>query len=409
MKRILIIIVLIIAVVAIFWFRGLSRQTVQTSEFQLPQNFKLDMYSQDLYKPRVIAVDPAGHVLVSETSAGRVVALLDYNADGVAESKKILLTGLNKPHGLAFNINNDGKLYLYVAETDKVSRYEYGSVGVTIGPPVGVVNLPADGQHFTRTIAFGPKLRSQDLLTNSDIGRDKTDRLYIAVGSSCDACLEPTFKRASLLESDQDGTYLAQYARGLRNSVFFDFNPYTKQIWATEMGRDNLGDGLPPDEINIVEFNKDYGWPLCYGDRVLDAVYSPTPLATPTDRAIAHINPCSGTVAPHIELPAHSAPLGIAFIPVVQKGQSSVWPKEWQGNLLVALHGSERDPKVGYKIVRYVLDVKGNVVRSEDFMTGFLQNNKVKGRPVDIKVNSDGTIYISDDYAGAIYRLTYTP
>ena len=230
----------------------------------------------------------------------------------------------------------------------------------------------------------------------------------MSVGSSCDVCEENTWKRAAILESDPEGSYTAEFAGGLRNSVFFTFHPVTKEIWATEMGRDNLGDNLPPDEINIVRVAgpeqkfgaRRYGWPFCYGNKVQDKKFNPDKW-----ERIDVTNDCSQTESPVIEIPAHSAPLGLAFIPS-NKG----WPKEWAGDLLVAFHGSwNSSVPVGYKVVRYDLDVNGNVLSKDpvDFITGWLSADKknVYGRPVDLKFGPDGALYVSDDATGVIYRM----
>ena len=229
-------------------------------------------------------------------------------------------------------------------------------------------------------------------------------KLYIGVGSSCDVCLESSWKNAAILESDPIGSFTAEFAGGLRNSVFFTFHPETKEIWATEMGRDNLGDNLPPDEINVVKVadqeNKfgarRFGWPFCYGNQIKDKTFNPAKvdrLDIPTD--------CRQTEPSTIELPAHSAPLGLAFVP-----SAAGWPKEWRNNLLVAYHGSwNRSEPTGYKIVRFIVDKNGKVVATEDFISGWLKDGKILGRPVDLKFGPDGVLYISDDTAGLVYRI----
>ncbi len=383
---------------------------------KVPDRFKIDIFAKDLENPRVVVFDPEGRMLVSETSKGDIVALEDKDKNGIAETKRTILSGLNKPHGLAF-YKSGAVTYLYVAETQQVARYVYDVKNGAVISAKGqnITNLPADGVHFTRTIAFGPNYRTEQIIKGGDSKKKQVDtmvdtKLYISVGSSCNVCVEDTtWKRAAILESDPEGSYTAEFAGGLRNSVFFAFHPKTKEIWATDMGRDNLGDNLPPDEINIVKVAgsedkfgaKRYGWPFCYGNQVLDKTFNPGQFKR-TDI----FSDCAMTVPPVIQVPAHSAPLGLAFIPA-NRG----WPKDWEGDLLVAFHGSwNRSTPVGYKIVRYDLDSNGKVLSQTpvDFITGWLGEDKKKiyGRPVDLKFDSGGTLYVSDDSAGVIYRVT---
>ena len=221
----------------------------------LPDNLSISVFAKDLEGPRVIAFDSSGRMLVSETKAGKVVMLEDADKDGVAEKKTVILEKLKSPHGLAFYSENK-TVYLYVAEAHQVSRFIYD---VKTGQVVSkngqnIVNFPDSGGHLTRTIAFGPNYRSNQILgENSQVNTQIKTKLYTSVGSSCDTCIEDNWKRAAILESDPAGSFTAEFAGGLRNSVFFTFHPQTNEIWATEMGRDNLGDNLPPDEVNIIK------------------------------------------------------------------------------------------------------------------------------------------------------------
>lgn len=381
------------------------------SFLKVPGGFKIDVFARDLENSRVIAFDPAGRMLVSETKTGKVVMLKDNDNDGKADEKVIILENLKQPHGLAFYTDLGKNTYLYVAETHQVARYSYDAKNSKVLGQKGqniIATLPSEGGHFTRTIAFGPNFRTSQILNGiSDINTQVDTKLYISVGSSCDVCVETTtWKRAAMLESDPTGTYIAEFAGGLRNSVFFSFHPKTKEIWATEMGRDNLGDNLPPDEINIIKVAgsedkfgaKRYGWPFCYGNQVRDIKFNPEKIERtdiPSD--------CLKTEPPVIEIPAHSAPLGLAFIPL-----NSGWPKELEGDLLVALHGSwNSSVPVGYKVVRYDLDADGKVLSQKpiDFISGWLENGKIYGRPVDLKFGPDGALYISDDATGNIYMV----
>lgn len=384
-----------------------------------PEGFIVSVFAKNLNDPRVIAFDPAGRILVSETAEGKVLVLEDKNKDGMADETRVLLEGLNKPHGLAFYpipsrqggsygaSTDGGKTYLYIAETNQVARYIYDEQSGTVleQNKIGqnIANLPADGKHFTRTIEFGPNYQTQPIVQGVAEETMSPVKLYISVGSSCDICVEDSWKRAAILESDPDGSYTAELAGGLRNSVFFTFHPETKEMWATEMGRDYLGDDLPPDEINIIKPNRKYGWPFCYGKQVKDKSFNPEKINRtdiPQD--------CNLTQPPVIEIPAHSAPLGLAFIP------DKNWPKEWEGNLLVAYHGSwDRSVPTGYKIVRYAVDKNGKVSETADFITGWLgdgnpstgSGQETFGRPVDLKFGPDGALYVSDDYSGQIYKV----
>lgn len=376
----------------------------------IPEGFKVTIAAKNLSDPRVILFDIKDRMLISETKEGRVSILEGKDKNGDFETKRTLIDKLKSPHGLAIYTDDKKVTYLYIAETHQVARYPYDINTGKITSMVGqnIVTLPADGRHFTRTIVFGSNTRSVDLIGKKVFkGLYDKDKLYVSVGSSCDVCMEDSWKRAAILESDPEGTITAEFAGGLRNSVFFTFHPLTGEMWATEMGRDNLGDDLPPDEINIIKpaglehkFGaRRFGWPFCYGNKVKDETFKPEKIERidiPTD--------CSKTDAPVIEIPAHSAPLGLVFIPI-----SSGWPKEWEGDLLVAFHGSwNKSEPTGYKIVRFKVDKNGKVSEIADFITGWLSQNKknVYGRPVDLKFGSDGALYISDDQVGVIYRVS---
>ena len=214
----------------------------------------------------------------------------------------------------------------------------------------------------------------------------------LSIGSTCDVCIENDERHAAIFSMNTDGTDFKKVASGLRNSVFFDWSYVDGRMWATEMGRDNLGDNLPPDEINIIESGKNYGWPFCYGKNILDTKFNSSEIS------------CSEKAPSHVDLQAHSAPLGLAFVP--EEG----WPEDYWYDLIVALHGSwNRSEPTGYKLVRIKLDAKGNYEGQEDFVTGWLKpvQAQASGRPVDVRIFPGGTMYVSDDKAGAIYKINY--
>ncbi|MBI4153643.1 PQQ-dependent sugar dehydrogenase [Candidatus Woesebacteria bacterium] len=333
----------------------------------LPVGFNLGIFA-DLRGsfPRALAFDERGVLFASVPAKGKVLALPDRDADGKADRTVEVMTGLDKPHGIAF----DGG-YIYVGETNRVIRASYNSESLTAGTPQKLFDLPGGGRHFTRTI------------------RIEGGKLYTSVGSSCDTCIESHPFRAAVLVSDLDGANLRVFAKGLRNTVFFTFDSGGK-MWGTDMGRDFLGDNLPPDEVNLIEDGKDYGWPYCYGSKVRDSKFKPG----------ENLSYCADTTPPKFELPAHVAPLGITFI------HSDSFPGEDQGNILVALHGSwNSSVPVGYKIVKLSL-LGGFVMGSTDFIAGFIDGKEVFGRPVDLIFDKTGYLYISDDNTGLIYILS---
>ena len=336
----------------------------------LPEGFRITELTDKVPGARVlIGPDKLGNYWLSRTKQG-IVSSLKMAEDGSVMQITDVFSGLDNPHGLALD-PADG-LTLYIAETDKVSRvrpYAEGSMEK-------LVTLPGGGRHYTRTLLFG-----------------KDGRLYISIGSSCDVCIERDERRAAIYVMEKDGKDFKSYVTGMRNAVFMTNEPVYGEIWVTEMGRDGLGDDLPPDEINIIAEGKDYGWPYCYGNQVRDMDFRPK-----SDQDY-----CPDTIPAKIELQAHSAPLGLAFVP--EEG----WPEDMRLDLIVAYHGSwDRSEPVGYSLVRFKLDDQRNVIGSEDFISGWLTAEGEKlGRPVDILIQPGGIMYITDDKRGAIYKVTY--
>ena len=302
---------------------------------------------------------PSTSGLYTGRSGGTVFALPDRDQDGEVDEVRAVISGLSdRPHGLAFYGG-----YLYVAEESRVSRYLYQGDGNLGAREVIVNNLPSPGGHVSRTVGFSP-----------------SQKMYVSVGSLCNVCEENDLRRATVLEYNPDGTGERTFAEGLRNAVGLVIHPVTGEIWVTENGRDLLGDNLPPDEINIVRQGRDYGWPYCYGNKIPDPTFNNPARCTTTEQSLHDIQ-------------AHSAPLGLRFI------ESSLFPAEWQGDLLVAYHGSwNRSEPTGYKVVRMTVD-GSRIIAEEDFIYGWLlRSGSSAGRPVDLIFGpEDGALYISDD------------
>ncbi len=337
----------------------------------LPDGFRIQTYASNIGNARQLAFDPGGVLTVTLTGDGQVASLPDRDGNGQSDGVHVLLTGLNQPSGLAFH-----RGYLYVAETDKISRYVYAP-NPTGPPAVGaaerLADLPAGGEHFTRTVTFGAD-----------------GKMYVSVGSSSNLDVESDPRRAAVLRFNDDGSNMVVFANGLRNSVGLTWHPVTGQLWGADNGRDNLGDDLPPDEINIIQNGGNYGWPYAYGDKVADPAYGDAA------RAFASLPPV-------IQIQAHSAPLGLMFY------TGNGFGPGYANNLFVTLHGSwNRSVPTGYKVIRFVMAgaTAETPAAPQDFITGWLTAGGAVGRPVAIVQGGDGALYISDDKAGAVYRVS---
>ncbi len=340
----------------------------------VPDGYTIHVFADTLDNPRDLSYSPGGTLVVSNPAGGQILALPDRNHDGIADTKKVIIDDQNHPHGVAFY---GGKLY--VADVDRVLRYNWNEQNVEASLDKVLFSLPPNDDHNNRTLTF-----------------DQNGIMYISVGSTCDVCNESSNLSGTVLISNMNGDTPKVFATGLRNAPFLTISPDTNKLWATEMGRDHLGDDIPPDEIDIIENKKNYGWPYCYGDKVHDDQFDPS-----------HTHTCGNTIAPIYQIPAHSAPLGLTFI------NSSQFPTDWQNDLLVAYHGSwNRSTPVGYKIVH--MKVEGDTIsQADDFLTGFLPGGSSSGdnslgRPVDVIFDKEGNLYVSDDKAGTIYIIQNT-
>jgi glucose/arabinose dehydrogenase len=326
----------------------------------------LSLFAAGLDRPRMLAFSPAGDLYVSLPGSGRVAVLPDRDGDGVADEVKEFVAGLDRPHGLAF-----AGADLVVAENGRLVRLpdRDGDLAAD-GVEVLSTDLPGGGGHWTRSVAVGPD-----------------GHFYVAAGSSCNVCIEDDPRRAAIMRIAPSGGPAQIFARGLRNSVGLSFHPDTGELWASDNGRDWLGDHLPPEEINRIVADGDYGWPYCYGQRV------PDPDFGGAER-------CADSRLPAVEMPAHSAPLGVAF------GHGLDFPAPYRAMLYVAFHGSwNRSVPTGYKLIGIPFRDGRPSGPPEDIVSGWLRDHSVWGRPVAPVAGPDGALYLSDDRAGVIYRL----
>jgi len=328
------------------------------AELMVPAGMKSSVFASGLRAPRFMAVSPGGVLFVAERGADRVVALPDRDGDGTADETVEVGRGYERAHSLAFT---DAGTLLVAGET-KLFELTLGDDLRERDRTVLVEGLPADGAHGTRTVAVLP---SGDLL--------------LSVGSSCDACEEKDPRRAAISLIDQGGEGERLYMTGLRNAVGLWVDPQTGRPWATDMGRDTLGDDRPPETLYEVVDGADAGWPRCHAGSIVDPQFGSA-------------NACAGVAQPAATFPAHMAPLALVG---------------WQDHLVIAFHGSwDRSSKVGYKLVWLPWD-GAPAGDPQDLATGFLLpgSDDALGRPAGLAVGADGALYVSDDKAGYIYRI----
>jgi glucose/arabinose dehydrogenase len=343
----------------------------------VPDGFFINTYVGGIENARMLLFTATGDLLVSAPRSGTVwLVERDADDDGVADGKRVLIDHLYQPHGLALH---DG--LLYIAETTAIVRVPFDAAtrALTGTPERIITGLPDAGNHWTRTVHIGPD-----------------GKLYVSIGSSCNVCIEPDNRRAAIMRFNLDGTGGELYATGLRNSVDFDWQPGTGQMYATDNGRDLLGDDFPPCELNKIVQGGFYGWPVANGDRVPDPDFG----AGQEARIAASIPPAH-PFGPHV------APLGMTFYRRPAGPAPAAFPSAYDGDAFVAEHGSwNRSHKIGYQVVALRWAADGSITETP-FFTGFLKDEKVSGRPVDPAVGPDGALYVSDDYTGTVFRIAY--
>lgn len=368
------------------------------ASIRLPDGFKISVFADfntkngmHLSGPRMMALDANGNLYVSAVGSQRVLMLPDHNRDGLADEVVSVAQNLNAPQGLAFVGD-----HLLIANQDGVVKLTQ-TQGQWSKPQAFISQLPTGG-HTLKNIKLGPD-----------------GFLYINVGSSCNVCIENEPMRATVLRYTIEGKpagalvtlgrhqQSAIFARGLRNAQGFAWHPVTGAMYATNNGADNrsstpggaVNDELPPEHLNEIEAGKHYGWPHCWGgSKKIGTQFEDPNFKGPTGF-------CDTTQAPAITFKAHTTPIGISFL------NKTHWPAEYKTDAIVALHGSwNRQQLAGYQLVR--VKFKGHQPFAvEDFATGWLQNQQAWGRPVDVLVGADGALYVSDDKANKIYRISY--
>jgi len=335
---------------------------------RLPPGFVISLFADNLPDARSMALGASDVLFVGTRRAGKVYAV--KFSEGRATQVITLASGLNMPNGVAFKGGA-----LYVAEVNRILRFDdvEARLGKPQTPTVVTERFPTETHHGWKFIRFGPD-----------------GMLYVPVGAPCNVCEQDPERYALISRIKTDGGGYEVVARGVRNSVGFDWHPQTGELWFTDNGRDMLGDDLPADELNRVSrAGLHFGFPYCHqGD-------------TP-DPEFGRGRPCAEFTPPAVNLGAHVAALGMRFYTGKQ------FPPEYTNNIFIAEHGSwNRSKKTGYRVQRVVLDAQGKVVKHEVFAQGWLQGESSWGRPVDIEVMRDGSLLVSDDHAGAIYRITY--
>jgi glucose/arabinose dehydrogenase len=340
------------------------------NQITLPYGFAIVEYVTGIQDARSLAMGPDCTLVVGTRTDGRVWAVIDSNGDYRADRKTVIASGLTNPNGVAFNGAD-----LYVAERSKILKYPNIENNIDLPPKPEVIrdDLPSRQHHGWKYIAFGPD-----------------GYLYVPVGAPCNVCLEDDRRFASITRMKPDGSDFSIFAEGIRNTVGFDWHPVTKELWFTDNGRDNMGDNIPSDELNrALSSGLHFGFPFCHEGKIADPEFGSQ-------------KSCDEFVSPVVNLGAHVAALGMKFY------TGSMFPQQYRNRVFTAEHGSwNRSVKVGYRVV--TVDLSVTPPDTAVFASGWLRNGEVWGRPVDVLVLNDGSLLVSDDHAGAVYRITYTP
>ncbi len=348
-----------------------AQSPLPLEKIKLPPGFSIEMVAR-VPNARAMTWGAQGTLFVGSANAGKVHAVT-LPRPGSQEGARVrtIASDLRDPAGVAFR---DGALF--VSAVNRILRYDDIERRLDAPPAPSVVSaaFPSDGHHGRKFIAFGPD-----------------GKLYVPVGAPCNICQPDPDRYAMIARMNADGSDLEVVARGVRNTVGFDFHPVTRELWFTDNGRDWLGDDSPPCELNrLTSPGQHFGYPFCHG-------------ATTVDPEFGQLRACTETVAPVQQLGPHVAPLGMRFYTGTQ------FPAAYRNQVFIAEHGSwNRSRKIGYRVALVRLDGNGKALAYESFAEGWLQGQQAWGRPADVLVAPDGALLVSDDYAGAIYRIRYT-
>jgi len=343
--------------------------TLPLEQIKLPPGFRIEIYASGVPNARSMTLSPNGTLFVGTRTEGNVYAIVDRNGDHKADDVITIARGLNMPNGVAFR---DGALY--VAEVRRILRYDDIEARLQTPPKPGVVSdaFPGDRHHGWKFIRFGPD-----------------GMLYVPVGAPCNICEPNPDRYAVITRMRPDGSGLEPFARGVRNTVGFDWHPDTQELWFTDNGRDWMGDDLPPDELNRApRSGLHFGYPYCHGADIADPEFGAK-------------RPCSAFTPPAQNLGPHVAALGMRFY------TGTMFPGEYHHQIFIAEHGSwNRSTPIGYRVTLVRLQ-NNRAVSYEVFADGWLQRGRAWGRPVDVLVMPDGALLVSDDRANVIYRISY--
>jgi glucose/arabinose dehydrogenase len=344
------------------------------SNLHVPAGFKVSIAASGLGKPRMMAVSEGGNLYVTRRDVGDILMLSDKDGDGTFEDLSTVWPQFSDVHGITIH---DG--YLFAASSKKVKKAKIAADGMLTDTTTLITDLPEGAQHNNRMIAFG-----------------KDGNMYMTIGSTCNDCGETNKENATMLVMNADGSKRKIFARGLRNTIGFDWHPQTGEIWGCDNGTDWRGDEIPPEELNKIEQGADYGWPWVFGKQQVDPTRE-DPSGTTKEAYAKNTRPAIMT------FPAHSAPIDFRFM-----SAANGLPTEYNNDALVAWHGSwNRKKPEGYKIQRIHFQ-NGMPVSVTDFFSGFLSDDgKTRfGRPAGIIIERTGKIFVSDDENGIIYCIS---